>query len=214
MATIVKMIKALLNFTAKMPEQLLAQGYAILKAFTGNLNFPNTPVDLNDLKVKLDAFAGRIADAKDGGKKAISLRDHAGAEIVRLLKVLAFYAELNCKDDDNVFRTSGFTPRSTTKTPPQPTEATTVVSVDQGVSGEFQVTMKHSRNAKNYQARSGQVGPSGATPATWNIVTVPNSRTPAVINNLTPGTTYAIQVRAYGKLGYSEWSNSAVRMAI
>src|SRR4029077_15592387 len=96
MATIVKMIRALLNFTAKMPEQLLAQGYAILKAFTGNLDFPSPPVDLNDLKVKLDAFAGRIADAKDGGKKAISLRDHAGAEIVRLLKVLAFYAELNC----------------------------------------------------------------------------------------------------------------------
>jgi hypothetical protein len=208
------MIKALLNFTVKMPEQLLAQGYGILKEFTGNLNFPNPPVDLNDLKAKLDAFALQIADAKDGGKKAISLRDHAGAEIVRMLKVLAFYAELNCKDDVNIFRTSGFTPRSATRTPPQPTEPTTVVSVDQGVSGEFHVTMKHSRNAKNYQARSGQVGPGGATPTLWTIVTVPNSRNPALINGLTPGTTYAIQVRAYGKLGYSEWSDSAVRMAI
>src|SRR4029077_20681643 len=120
MATIVKMIRALLNFTAKMPEQFLAQGYAILKAFIGNLNFPDPPVDLNDLKSKLDAFAGYIADAKDGGKKAITLRNHAGWEINRLLRVLAFYAELNCKDDMNVFLTSGFTPRSTTRTAPQP----------------------------------------------------------------------------------------------
>src|SRR6266700_3572668 len=157
MATIIKMIKALLNFTIKMPEQLLAQGYAIVKEFTGNLNFPNPPVDLNDLKAKLDAFALHIADAKDRGKKAISLRDHAGAEIVRMLKVLAFYAELNCKDDVNIFLTSGFTPRSTTRMPPQPTEPTIVVSVDQGVSGEFQVTMQHSRNARNYQAQCGQV---------------------------------------------------------
>jgi hypothetical protein len=95
------MIKALLDFTYKVPDQLLAHGYAILKAFTGNLNFPNPPVDLNDLKSKLDAFAGYIADAKDGGKKAITLRNHAGSEIIRLLRVLAFYAELNCKDDMN-----------------------------------------------------------------------------------------------------------------
>src|SRR5260370_42152257 len=99
MATIAKMIKALLNFTAKMPEQLLAQGYAILKALTGNLNFPNPPLDLNDFKSKLDVFAAAIGDAKDGGKKALTLRNHIGGEIVRMLRVLAFYVELNCKQD-------------------------------------------------------------------------------------------------------------------
>jgi hypothetical protein len=208
------MIKALLDFTARFPEQLLAQGYAILKAFTGNLNFPNPPVDLNDLKSKLDAFAAAIADAKDGGKKAITLRNHMAEDIVRTLKVLAFYGELNCKDDMNVFLTSGFTPRATTKTPPKPVDPTTVLSVDQGVTGEFKVTMKPVARAKNYQVQHGQVGPGGATPATWTIQTVPNARTPVVITGLTPGVTYAIQVRAYGALGYSEWSDSAIRMAI
>jgi len=214
MATVVKMIKALLNFTAKLPDQLLTQGYAIVKAFTGNLNFPNPPVDLNDLKSKLDAFAAAIADAKDGGRKAITLRNHMAAEIVRLLKLLAFYAELSCKDDINIFLTSGFTPRSSTKTPPKPLDPTTVVSVDQGVSGEFKVTMKFVPRAKNYQVQFGQVGAGGATPAAWIIQTVPNTRTPAVITGLTPGVTYAIQVRAYGTLGYTEWSDSAIRMAI
>src|SRR5207248_6174107 len=149
---------------------------------------------------KLDAFTAAIADAKDGGKKAITLRNHIGEEIVRMLRVLAFFVELNCKEDMNVFLTSGFTPRSTARTAPQPLEPTTVLSVDQGVSGEFKVSMKSVRRAKNYQARSGQVGAGGATPTTWSIVTVPNAKTAAVISGLIPGATYAIQVRAYGRL--------------
>jgi Fibronectin type III domain len=213
MATI-KMIKALLNFTYKIPDQLLTQGYAIVKALTGNVNFPNLPVDLAVLKAKLDAFAGAIADAKDGSRKAITLRNQMGEEIVRVLQVLAFHVQLNCKDDMNIFLTSGFTPRSNARTAPQPLEPTAVLSVDQGVSGVFKVSMKSVKRAKNYQVRSGQVGPGGATPTTWNIVTVPNAKTAAVINGLTPGTTYAIQVRAYGSLGFTEWSDSAIRMAI
>ena len=115
-----KMIKALLDFTNKMPEQLLAQGYAIVKALTGNVNFPNLPVDLAVLKAKLDAFAGAIADAKDGSRKAITLRNQMGEEIVRVLQVLAFHVQLNCKDDMNTFLSSGFQPRSSTRTPPRP----------------------------------------------------------------------------------------------
>src|SRR2546427_5490299 len=146
-----KMIKALLDFTKMMPDQLLAQGYGIVNAMTGNPNFPNTPVDLAVLKTTLDAFAVAIADAKDGSRKAITLRNHVGEEIVRMLRALAFHVELNCKDDIKIFLTSALTPRSSTRTPPQALEPTTVLSVDQGVSGEFKVSIKFSRRAKNYQ---------------------------------------------------------------
>jgi len=213
MAT-VKNIRALIGFSNVADADVVQRGTAVQTNMTGNSNFPNPPVDLNDFKSKLDAFAAAIADAKDGGKKAITLRDHLGGEIVRLMKLLAFYAELNCKEDMNIFLTSGFTPRSTTRTPPQPVAPTTVLSVDQGESGSFKVWMQAVRRAKNYQVRKGQVGVGGATPTSWDIVTVPNTKNPAVITGLTPGTTYAIQVRAYGTLGYSEWSDSSVRMAL
>ena len=36
---------------------------------------------------------------------------------------------------------------------------------------------------------------------------VPTTKPPTVLNNLTPGGTYTFQVRAYGKLGYSDWSD-------
>ena len=40
------------------------------------------------------------------------------------------------------------------------------------------------------------------------------AKTPALLNGLTPGTTYAVQIRAYGTLGYTEWSDSVTRMVI
>lgn len=214
MAKVPKLIKAVLNFSKKLPEQLLVHGYAILKAMTGNANFPNSPIDLNVLKTTLDAYSVSIGDAKDGSKKAKTLRDRLGEEVIRMLHALALYVELNCKDDMNTFLTSGFQARSNAPAPAEPLAQPAITSVDQGVSGEFQVSVKSVRGAKNYELRSGQVGPGGATPAAWSTVTVPNAKTAAVINGLTPGVTYAIQVRAYGKLGYTAWSDSAVRMAI
>jgi hypothetical protein len=214
MVKVPKMIKAVLNFSKKLPEQLLAHGYAILKAMTGNVNFPNVPIDLNVLKTTLDAYSASIGDAKDGSKKAKTLRDRLGEEIVWMLRAVALYVELNCKNDMNTFLTSGFQARSNAPAPAQPLAQPTITGVDQGVSGEFRVSAKSVRGAKNYELRSGQVGPGGATPATWSSVTVPNAKTVAVINGLTPGVTYAIQVRAYGKLGYTAWSDSAIRMAI
>ncbi len=34
-----------------------------------------------------------------------------------------------------------------------------------------------------------------------------------IISNLTPGTTYTFQVRALGRLGYTNWSDPVSRMA-
>jgi hypothetical protein len=36
---------------------------------------------------------------------------------------------------------------------------------------------------------------------------------PASIDGLTPGTNYAIQVRALGRLGDTDWSDSATRIS-
>src|SRR5919109_864971 len=129
MATIQKLIKAVLDFTRKPPEQLLAQGYTILKAMTGNVNFPNLPVDLAVFKTLLDAFSVAIGDAKDGSRKAITLRNQIGEEIVHTLRHVAFYVELNCKGDMNIFLSSGLSPRSSIRTASQPLTQTVVKRV-------------------------------------------------------------------------------------
>ncbi len=127
MAKIPKLIKALLNFSDALPEQLLNQGYAVLKGLTGNANFTTLPIDLALLKTTLDAYSAAIADARDGSKKAIALRDRLGGDVIRMLKGLALYVELNCKEDMNTFLSSGFQPRSSTRMPAQPLDQPVVL---------------------------------------------------------------------------------------
>ena len=214
MAKVPQLIKALLDFSKKIPEKVLAQGYAILNAITGNTNFPTPPVDLNVFKTTLDAYSAAIGDAKDGSKKAKTLRDRLGEEVIRILRALASYVELNCKDDMNTFLSSGFQPRSSTRTPAGPLAQPTLAGLNQGISGQLLASIKSVRNAKHYDVRSGQVGPGGLPPANWSIQTVPNTKAAVPISGLTPGTTYAVQVRAYGASGYTEWADSMTRMVI
>jgi len=72
-----------------LPEQLLAQGFAVLNGLIGNANFTNVPVDLALLKTALDAYSVAIAEARDGSKKAIALRNRQGEEVIRMLRALA-----------------------------------------------------------------------------------------------------------------------------
>lgn len=213
MAIVPKLIKAALNYSKKLPETLLGDGYAVVKGLTGNPNFTTLPVDLALLKSMLDAYAITIGEARDGGKKAIAQRNKQGENIIRLLRQLATYVELNCKDDKDTFLSSGFKPRSTGRVTPQPLDQPMILNLDQGNSGEMQVSIQGVRKAKHYEMHYGTAGPGGATPVSWVTLTLPNART-VTVSGLTPGTTYAFQVRAYGVLGYTEWSNSATRMCI
>ena len=214
MAKVPKLIKAVLNLHKSLPEQVLSQGQALLKGLVGNPNFTVMPIDLNTFKADLEAYAASIADAKDGGKKAIALRDKQGETVIRTIKLLVSYVEINCKDDMNIFLSSGLQPKSTTRTLAQPLEQPVIAGLDQGTPGQLLASVKAVRKAKHYDLRYGPVGPGGATPATWSTVTVPNAKTAVPLNGLTPGTTYAVQVRAYGQLGYTEYSDSVTRMVI
>ena len=209
-----KLIKAALGFTQARPEEVLATGYNVLKNLIGNVNFTNVPVDLNVLKTTLDAFSISIGEAKDGGRKAILLRNQQGEDIVRMLRALASYVDIHCKDDMNIFLTSGFQPRSYSRSAPQALDQPMITDVEQGPSGTLLAWIMRVRRARTYEFRFGAVGSGGATPTSWSTQTVANARSAATIGGLTPGTTYAIQVRAYGQLGDTEWSNSATRMVI
>jgi hypothetical protein len=89
-----------------------------------------------------------------------------------------------------------------------------ILTIDQGPSGQLLVSIKPVRRAKSYELRYGAAGTGGAAPAAWSTLMVPKAKTAVPINGLTPGTMYAVQVRAYGQLGYTQYSDSVTRMAI
>ena len=53
---------------------------------------------------------------------------------------------------------------------------------------------------------------TNGTPGSWTTQTVTQAKKPVIFNGLAPGTTYAFQVRALGKAGYTDWSDSATKM--
>jgi hypothetical protein len=75
------------------------------------------------------------------------------------------------------------------------------------------VTIKNVPKARHYELESGTV-PAGGGPISWTTMLVATTKPPTVFNSLTPGGTYTFRVRAYGKLGYSDWSDPVSRMCI
>ena len=153
MAIVPKLIKVALHLHKALPEQVLSQGHALLKGLTGNSNFTNLPVDLHVFKADLDTYAASIADAKDGGKKAITLRNKQGEVVIRTIKQVVTYVGLNCKDDMNIFLSSGFQARFNARSSAQPLEQPVILKIDQGTPGQLLASIKAIQRAKSYELR-------------------------------------------------------------
>jgi hypothetical protein len=166
------------------------------------------------LKAAIDALNAAIAAALvDGGKTTTIEKDKRRADVIIMLRLLGHYVEAACKDDMKTFASSGFVAASATRTPPQPVTQPIIVSVDQGHAGQLIVTIKRVAKARSYDLRYAPVPAAGAV-VNWTTITVPSTKPPTPISNLTPGTNYSFQVRAFGKLGFSDWSALVQRMCI
>lgn len=98
-------------------------------------------------------------------------------------------------------------------TTPQPLAQPYIVAVKQGTSGQLLVIVKPVRKARSYDLHYAAVGAGGII-GSYTTVTVPTAQQAQAINGLAPGTLYTFQVRGYGKLGYTDWSDSVQRMVI
>jgi|SRR2546426_6394380 len=210
--TKLNIIKPALGFTQMPDGDVLARLNAVHDGMLNNPAYPTPPVDLAGFKAAIDAYTAASAAALDGGKSAITERDKRRAEAVIMLRLLGHYVEVACKGDPNTFVSSGFVAATAQRTTPQPVAVPSIVKIDQGNTGQLLVTIQSVR-ARSYELRYGAIPVPGAT-VNWTTVVVPSTKPATPINNLTPGTTYSFQVRAFGKLGFSNWSASVERMVI
>jgi Fibronectin type III domain len=89
-----------------------------------------------------------------------------------------------------------------------------IPKVDHGaISGELRVWMPPSRRkVLHYRLRHAPLDAEGIPIREWAETTVTSSQGPVCIKNLKPGTAYAFQVRALGKLGFTDWSDTVTKM--
>jgi hypothetical protein len=212
--TKVPIIKPVLGTSGITDSEFVSRLGAIHDKMNGNPAYPNPPIDMPSFKTAIDAYHSAVGAALDGGKNAIAARDKARADVTVMFRLLGHYVEVACKDDMDAFLSSGFVaviPRQ--KSTAQPVAVPSITAVDQGSTGQLVVTIKPVAKARNYDIRYAPAAPAGAV-ISWTTITVATVKPSSTISNLTPGTIYTFQVRAFGKLGYSDWSSPVNRMVI
>src|SRR2546425_2370715 len=127
-----KTIKPIDGFSNVSDADVVARGTNVQTNMTGNANFPNPPADLTALKTAIDTFSALIAQALDGSKKIIAEKNRQREAVIKMLRLLGRYVEVTCKDDMAIFKSSGFEPASTTKTPPAPLSQPSIRRIDHG----------------------------------------------------------------------------------
>ena len=185
-----------------------------LKGLTDNAAiFPKPPVELSAYQSAIAAYDAAIPAALDGSKTAIAHKNKLRDAAVRMYVQLAHYVEANCNDDLTTFLLSGFQPAASTKTPPEPLAQPAIDSVVPGpLTGQLKIKVGSVPKAKSYHIRWGAVPNGSGQPASWTDEPIPTG-TSTIISNLTPGITYTFQVRALGRMGYTNWSDPVSRMA-
>ena len=175
--------------------------------------FTMPPIPLPTLKQDSDNLAVSIAAAKEGGPKEIAQREKDRLTLEHDLDLLGSYALKVANGDSAVLTSSGFIPLPPRiRSEPQPLPTPGAPEIEQGVTGQFNVSVSPIKGAHNYEVHWAPV--INGLPGTWTTATLAIARKPLTITGLTPGTTYAFQVRAYGKAGWTDWSASATRVAI
>src|SRR5690242_817742 len=205
-----KQIKALVGFAKVADNVVVNRGTAVQTGMNGNPNFPAPPVDPAVLKTNIDSLSTLVSESLDGSKKVIAQKNKQRETVIEMLRLLGRYVEMTSKGDMAVFKTSGFEAGTTTKSAPQALSES-IRSILHGVnSGQVIVRVKGVPKALSHELR--YAVDANGVPGPWTIVLVTNIRAPLALSNLNPGSTYAFQVRALGKDGYTDWSYSVTFM--
>ena len=106
---------------------------------------------------------------------------------------------------------SGFEPAKTTRVSPQPLEPSAIRKIAQGNIGQLLIKVSSVPKAKSYELRYASLDAVGA-PGPWTFQPITAVASPTSCNGLIPGAMYAFQVRALGRLGFTDWSHSVTKM--
>jgi hypothetical protein len=201
-------LKAVTGFGKLDPNALVNTAHHVAKGIGGNpAYFPNPPVDPAALDASATTLSNAVLAAMDGGKTAKAAVKKQHKLVVQDLNLLAVFVQNVSNDDPVIFAASGFTPKPTGKSAPQPVAVPSFRSLDFGMnSGQVVVAVKSVSGAKSYFI--GYAVMNGTTPGPWTTVPAATIRKPITVSGLTPITMYGFQVQALGVLGYSDWSTT------
>ncbi|MGN6552749.1 MAG: hypothetical protein ACTHLW_03335 [Verrucomicrobiota bacterium] len=188
--------------------QLDTFGENVVTGLENNPAFPTPMVPVTELKDKLLAYRQAVTAAANGGKVEIAIRNAAQDTLLAALRQEAAYVESVAGDDLPTLLSSGFQSVNTNRTQ-IPLPKPVVERVDNPGTTQLALRLQSVPTARAYEVRI-SYGDSG-----WQGAGVFTKARLILLENLTPGTTYTIQVRAIGgSTGSSDWSDPSSHMAL
>src|SRR5262249_6174284 len=152
------------------PNALVNMAHHIAKGVGSNpAYFPSPPIDPAALEASANTLSEAVLAAMDGGKTAKAAVDKQRKLIIQDLNLLAVFVQNVSNDDPVIFASSGFTPKQTGKSAPQPVAVPSFRSLDFGMnSGQIVATVKAVPGAKSYFIRYAVI--NGTTPGPWTTI--------------------------------------------
>ena len=206
-----KKVRVVKGYGRYADQPLLLAVSAAVDGMHGNLEVPKPPVPAADLNAAVITL-GELTRANDGGKKAIAAKNKQRQVVVKMMEQDAHYVEQVANNDPAIIAKTGFKIISG-KTPPQQLDQPKIEKIVGGLTGQALVSVTPDGKARMFEIHYGVTGPGGALPTSWTTVPFAKARPATAVNGLTPGTSYTYQVRAYGTLGYTDYSDAVVKIA-
>jgi hypothetical protein len=208
-------IPALLPFQDLPDDSFISSVNNVCTGMEGNAALGNPPVPIPNVKALRDEMSAAMVVAADGSRKATADKNNKRQQLTVMMRQLAHYVEVACNGDMATFLSSGFQPKTSAPSPQQPVAVPTITALQQGASGQMLLSVKKQKKVLHVDAKVTQIG--GATPGPLDqgtTIAVASVKQPITFNGLTPGMIYSFQVRGFGALGYTGWSDAVTRMCI
>ena len=173
------------------------------------------PFDEATLQTAVDDLKGAIAaQAQAGGGTVVTAVKKKKRNVLDgLLRKLAHYVQANCNDDVQLVVKAGFQARATSARSQTQLDKATILSVENVHTRQVVVNARKVSGAKLYEAQTAIV--SANNTGSFQSAGVFSKARSMTITGLTPGTTYAIQVRALGgSTGSGDWSDTVTRICM
>jgi len=174
------------------------------------------PFDEATLQTAVDDLKGAIAaQAQAGGGTVVTAVKKKKRNVLDgLLRKLAHYVQANCNDDVQLIVKTGFQAKTASVKSQTQLDKATILGVDNGHTRQLAVNDRKVAHAKLYEVQRAIVSANNTTGSFQSAGVFSKARS-MTITGLTPGTTYAIQVRALGgTTGSGDWSDTVTRICM
>jgi hypothetical protein len=197
-------------------DALALAGTVIKGVFVDKVIAAAPPFDEATLQTAMDDLKGAIAaQAQAGGGTVVTAVKKKKRNVLDgLLRKLAHYVQANCNDDVQLVVKAGFQARATSARSQTQLDKATILSVENVHTRQVVVNARKVAHAKLYEVQTAIVSANNNTGSFQSAGVFSKARS-MTITGLTPGTTYAIQVRALGgATGSGDWSDTVTRICM